>query len=76
MSTVTAALLDYCYCCKIDLHNGCFSGYYYDCLKSVRIWSFSGPYFPAFGLPYSVRMQENKDQKTPNTDTFHAVYRI
>ena len=24
--------------------------------------------------PYSVRMQENMDQKTPNTDTFRAVY--
>ena len=20
------------------------------CVKSVRIWSYSGPYFPAFGL--------------------------
>ena len=54
------------------------------CVKSVRIRSFSGPYFPAFGLnterysvlcisPYSVRMRENTEQKTPNTDTFHAV---
>ena len=33
----------------------------YHCVKSVRIWSFCGPYFPAFG-------------KTPNTDTFHAMY--
>ena len=24
-------------------------------------------------FPYSVRMRENTDQKTPNTDTFHAV---
>ena len=24
--------------------------------------------------PYSVQMRENKDQKNPNTDTFHAVY--
>ena len=24
--------------------------------------------------PYSVRMWENTDQKTPNTDTFHSVY--
>ena len=34
------------------------------CVKSVRSRSFSGPYFPAFGLnseiyPYSVRVQEN-----------------
>ena len=36
------------------------------CVKSVRIRSFSGPYFPAFRLsisPYSVRMRENTDQK-------------
>ena len=37
-------------------------------VKSVRIWKFSGPYFPAFGLirrdtEYSVQMQENVDQK-------------
>ena len=40
------------------------------CVKSVRIRSFSGPYFPAFGLnterksisPYSVGMRENTDQ--------------
>ena len=45
-------------------------------MKSVRIWSYSGPYFSAFGLntqrhfvfrdtlisPYSVRMRENTDQ--------------
>ena len=40
----------------------------YRCVKSVRIGSYSGPYFPAFGLnterysPYSVRMRENADQ--------------
>ena len=28
-------------------------------MKGVRIWSFSGPHFPAFGL--------NTDQKTSNT---------
>ena len=43
------------------------------CVKSVHIRSYSGPYFPAFGLnmdrysvlrisPYSVRMRENTDQ--------------
>ena len=40
------------------------------CVKSVRIWSFSGPYFPEFGLntdmgsifPYPVQMRENTDQ--------------
>ena len=33
-------------------------------MKSVQIRSFSGPYFPAFGLsisPYSVRMRENNN---------------
>ena len=35
-------------------------------MKSVRIQSFSGPYFPAFGLntsPYLVRIRENTDQQ-------------
>ena len=37
-------------------------------MKSVRIQSYYGPHFPAFGLdteyicPYSVRMRENADQ--------------
>ena len=36
-------------------------------MKTVRIRSFSGPYFPAFGMnsEFSVRMQENMDQKKP-----------
>ena len=34
------------------------------CVKSDRIWSFSGLHFPVFGLyPYSFQMQENTDQK-------------
>ena len=41
------------------------------CVKSARIWSFSGPYFPHSDWirrdthisPYSVRMRENTDQK-------------
>ena len=37
-------------------------------VKIVRIWSFSGPYFPAFWVsliisPYSVRMRENTDKE-------------
>ena len=44
-------------------------------VKSVRIWSFSGPYFPAIGLntersPYSVRMRENTDQKNSEYGLF------
>ena len=38
------------------------------CVKIVRIWSFSGPYFSVFS-----QMWENVDQKTPNAGTFHAV---
>ena len=34
-------------------------------VKSVCIWSFSGPFFPAFGL--------NTDHKNLNMDTFHAL---
>ena len=52
------------------------------CVKSVRIRSFSGPYFPAFGLnterySASLRIQSEGGKmwtrKTPNRDTFHAV---
>ena len=51
-------------------------------MKSVHIRSFSGPYFPAFGLNterygVSLRIQSERrkmrTRKTPNTDTFHAV---
>ena len=48
------------------------------CLKSVRIRSFSGPYFPAFGLNTerysvslpSVPMRENTDQKNSEYEQF------
>ena len=42
------------------------------CLRSVRIQSFSGPYFPAFGLNterYSL-CGKIRTSKNPNTDTF------
>ena len=42
------------------------SSQHQDCVKSVPIQSYSGPYFPALVLrisPYSVRMLENTDQK-------------
>ena len=57
----------------------------FHCVKSVHIWSFSDPYFPAFGLNterYSVflRLQSEcgkiRTRKTPNTDTFYAVFTI
>ena len=53
-------------CQEKDLH----------CVKGVCIQSFSGPHFPAIGLntgsksPYSVRMQENPDQKNSEYSHF------
>ena len=52
------------------------------CAKSVRIRSFSGPYFAAFRLnkeryQVSLRIQSEcgkiRTRKTPNTDAFYAV---
>ena len=52
------------------------------CVKSVRIRSFSGQYFPAFrlntegyGVPLRIQLECGKMRAiiTPNTDTFHAV---
>ena len=39
------------------------------CVKSVRIRSYSGPHFPAFGL----NAGKMKARITPNTDTFYSV---
>ena len=55
----------------------------FHCVKSVRVRSFSGPYFPTFELNterYSVplRIQSEfgkmRNRKIPNTETFHAVF--
>ena len=52
------------------------------CLNNVRMQSFSGPYFPAFGLNsgiYSVNRHIHSEgvkiwtRKTPNTDIFYTV---
>ena len=52
-------------------------------VESVRIWSCSGPYFPAFGLHterFGVYLGIQSEcgkirtRKTPITDTFQAVY--
>ena len=52
------------------------------CVKSVRIRSYSGPHFPAFGLNterYKVSLRihskcgKMRTKRTPNTYTFHAV---
>ena len=52
------------------------------CMKSVRIRSYSGPHFPAFGLNaerYGVSLciqfecGKIRTRTTPNTDSFYAV---
>ena len=52
------------------------------CVKSLRIWIYSGPYFPAFGLnterygePFIIQYKWRKTQTriTPNIDIFYAV---
>ena len=52
------------------------------CVKSVRIWSFSDPYFPTFELNteiYPVNLQiksecrKIRSRKTPDTHNFYAV---
>ena len=63
--------------------NGYFNyGLSLRCVKGVRIRSYSGPYFPAFGLnterySVSLRIQSEcgkiRTRITPNTETFHAV---
>ena len=53
------------------------------CLKSIRYRSFCGPYFHVvrlkserYGVPLRAQSECGKirTRKTPNTDTFHAVY--
>ena len=44
-------------------------------MRSVHIWSFSGPCFFTFGLN-TVKYGKMETRKTPNTDTFHAVLKI
>ena len=55
------------------------------CVKSVRIWNFSGTYFPAFRVNterYSVSLciqsecGKIRTRITPNMDTFHAVFKF
>ena len=56
-----------------------------NCVKSIRIWSFSGLYFLAFGLKtkkyfVSLLIQSKygkiRIKKTPNTETFHAMVKV
>ena len=66
--------------CKFDFVKG--SSATTHCVKSVRIRSYSGPHFPAFGLNtqrYGVSLcvqtesGKMRTRITPNTGTFHAV---
>ena len=81
---------------KYDVNKCCCSACYSSrmchchCVKSVRIRSYSGPYFPTFELntkrygsnsPYSVRMQENTDQNNSEYGHFlrtmwHELMRV
>ena len=54
----------------------------YHCVKTILVWSFSGPHFPIFRLntqryPVSLGIQSEcgkmQTRKTSNTDTLHAV---
>ena len=60
----------------------CIFFQYFNFVKSVRIWSFSGPHFSAFGLntdrnEVSLHIQSGywkiETKETPNTSTFHTV---
>ena len=42
-------------------------------VKSVRIRSFSSPYFPAFGLNIQFERGKIQTRKTPYMDTFKVV---
>ena len=53
--------------------------YLIQCAKSVHIWSFSGPYsYKRSVFLVSLRIQSEcgkiPTRKTPNTDTFYAVF--
>ena len=62
-----------------NLHSA-FEDHHY--VKSVRIWSYSGPHFPAFGLnteryevslPIQSKCEKMRTGITPNMGTFYAV---
>ena len=56
--------------------NGSSKIWYQALCKKCPYSEFLWPVFSAFGLNterYSVRIRENTDQKTLNTDTFHAA---
>ena len=43
------------------------------CVKNVHVRSYSGPYFPVFGLNIQSECKKIRTRITPNRDTFHAV---
>ena len=43
------------------------------CVKSVRIWSYSGRYFPSFGLRIQSERGKIQTRITPTTNTFYTV---
>ena len=66
---------------NMNLRLICFHPHHY--VKSVRIWSYSGPHFPAFGLnteryTASLRIQSKcgnmPTRITPNTENFNRVH--
>ena len=56
---------------KVPLHEKClYSGFFWSVFFCIQT-----EYGEILCIsPHSVRMQENNDRKTPNTDTFNAVY--
>ena len=73
-----------CVCAHLHYLFSCFWQHFYliHCVKSVRIWSYSGLHFPAFGLNMerdfvSLRIQSECGKMltkiTPNRGTFYAV---
>ena len=71
--TTLSTILHVWFSSKIDIKNLSPANHL---VGSVRIRSFSGPYFPVFGRsisPYSIQMRENTGQKNSEKGTFYAV---
>ena len=73
--------LSFCFLCLKIPGTISFNDLFKICAKRVRIWSYSGPYFPAFGVNmerYGVSLRiHSKCRKirtriTPNKNTFYA----
>ena len=74
--------MHFCVMQYADFQNQLLGSALKHCVKSVRIRSYSGPYFPTFGLntegySLSLRIQSEhgkiRTRITPNTDTFYAL---